>query len=427
MSKIQAVRGMSDILPTETPYWQYLEKKITETISSYNYKEIRLPIVEKTEVIHRSVGETTDIVEKETYTFIDRNEESLTLRPEGTAGCVRACIQNGMLRDQVQKLWYLGPMFRHERPQKGRYRQFYQLGIEVYGISNIAIEAELLSLTWSLWKKLGISKDVKLEINNIGTKENRSSYKTALLHFLEPLKDRLDADSQKRLYKNPLRILDSKNKDTQALLNDAPKLSEYIDASIKKEFNELVAYLKSLNIHVEENPLLVRGLDYYSKTVFEWTTSSLGAQGTICAGGRYDNLVDLLNGPKTPAVGLALGMERLLLLMHKNDSFLNIDNNPDIYIICAGENTQLHGLQLSENLRHTLSNISIEVNTQGGSFKSQFKKADKSGAQIAIVIGEDEIKNNIYNCKYLREDKKQEIISSEDITNHLRNYFSKLS
>ncbi len=424
MAKIQAVRGMNDILPSETPDWQYFETTVSNLLTSYQYQEIRLPILEKGELFHRGVGEGTDIVEKETYDFNDRNGEPLTMRPEGTAGCVRAAIQHGMLRDQVQKLWYMGPMFRHERPQKGRYRQFYQLGVEIYGIKNIRIEAELLALSWRLWQKLGLSKHVKLEVNNLGTMENRESFKTALVSYLEPLKDQLDEDSQRRLYKNPLRILDTKNKTTKALLIDAPRLSNYIDHDITENFTLLIQHLKSLGMPVEVNPFLVRGLDYYSHTVFEWTTDALGAQGTICAGGRYNTLVEQLGGPATPAVGFAMGIERILLLMRQFDTLPESQMQPDVYIISAGETSQWYALSLSEQLRSTLPSISFEINTQGGSFKSQFKKADRSGSRLAIIIGENELEQEIYNLKYLQGDKDPEQIKTSMLIEHLQRYFS---
>ncbi len=425
MTKIQAVRGMNDILPTETPYWQHFENTVSNLLNSYQYQEIRLPILEKSELFHRGVGGTSDIVEKESYDFADRNGDMLTLRPEGTAGCVRAAIQNGMLRDQTQKLWYKGPMFRHERPQKGRYRQFYQLGVEIYGISNIAIEAELLALSWRLWQQLGLDKHVQLEINNLGTSENREAYKAELVKYLEPIKDQLDEDSQRRLYKNPLRILDSKSPNTQALLKDAPILSDYVDEEITAQFKSLCAHLEALNIPLNINPYLVRGLDYYSHTVFEWTTDLLGAQGTICAGGRYDILIEQLGGPSTPAVGFAMGIERILLLMESVKSFPAVETSPQVYIISAGDAALWHALQLAETLRNTLPHIKVENNTQGGSFKSQFKKADKSGAQLAIIIGENELEQGVYNLKYLQGDKEPETIQAERLEETLRLYFHK--
>ncbi len=406
MSKIQAVRGMNDILPSEIHKWHYFENIVKNSLQQYGYQEIRLPIVEKSELFHRGIGSGTDIVEKETYDFTDRNDEALTLRPEGTAGCVRAMIEHGLLRNQIQKVWYNGPMFRYERPQKGRYRQFYQLGVEVYGAESISQDAELLSLIWQLWQALGLNRHVTLELNNLGTTENRIQYVNALVDYLTPLKEQLDQDSQRRLTKNPLRILDSKNEHTQKLLNNAPNLNDFIDKDIQAEFIHLVHYLKNLGIPIKVTSRLVRGIDYYSHTVFEWITDKLGAQGTICAGGRYNTLVSDLNGPQTPAVGFAMGIERIILLLETLNLFPPSPDVTDIYVI-SDEQSIFGAMLIVEQLRKAHSDLIIELNTTFGSFKSQFKKADKSNATLALIIAEDEIKSNNCTIKFLRKEQNQ--------------------
>ncbi len=422
MSKIQAVRGMNDILPDDIYKWQYFENAVKSTLKSYGYQEIRLPIVEKRELFHRGVGAGTDIVEKETYDFTDRNGEALTLRPEGTAGCVRAMIEHGLLRNQIQKVWYTGPMFRYERPQKGRYRQFYQLGVEVYGCDHIAQDAELLSLTWQLWQALGLQTHVVLELNNLGTLENRRSYVKALVDYLTPIQDQLDEDSKRRLTKNPLRILDSKNEQTQKLLDSAPNLHDFIDAEIQQSFTSLISYLKTLNIPVKINPRLVRGIDYYSHSVFEWVTDQLGAQGTICAGGRYNSLVSDLNGPETPAVGFAMGIERIILLMETLTLFRQGRHTPDIYVI-FDETSVFTAMTMVEVLRKAHPRLIIEQNTSPGSFKSQFKKADKSGTQLALILAEDELKNNTCVIKFLREEKEQMTLAQAELSAYIHQLF----
>ncbi|MFZ9035825.1 MAG: histidine--tRNA ligase [Francisellaceae bacterium] len=418
MSKLQAVRGMNDILPDEIGNWHYFESMVIELLKQFNYHEIRMPIVEKSELFHRGVGEGTDIVEKETYDFLDRNGESLTLRPEGTASCVRAMIEHGMLRNQQQKLFYIGPMYRHERPQKGRYRQFYQLGVEVYGASHIAADAELITLNWQLWQKLGLVDHVKLEINNLGTAKERQDYTKALVEYLTPLNGQLDKDSQRRLGKNPLRILDSKNEQTRKLLQNAPVFDDYLSEASKADFAELCNYLKSSTIPFTINPHLVRGIDYYTNTVFEWTTDKLGAQGTICAGGRYDGLVTSLNGPDTPAVGFAMGIERILLLLQTLALLPQATVAPDIYII-SDSRSIFKAMEISSDLRIKLPQLCIEQNTTPSSIKSQFKKADKSGAKIALVIAENEIKNQSAVVKFLREDKPQQSIAFDRLADQL--------
>lgn len=406
MSKITAVRGMHDILPSNIGKWHYFEAIAKRLLSQYGYQEIRLPMIEKTELFYRSVGQSTDIVEKETYDFKDRNNETLTLRPEGTASCVRAMIEHGLLRNQLQKLWYLGPMFRYERPQKGRYRQFYQLGVEVYGSDCIAQDAELLTLTWRLWQKLKLDQHLALEINNLGSQQDRINYKKALVAYLKPLQSQLDPDSQRRLHTNPLRILDSKNQQTKAILENAPRLSEFITEVSQTQFKRLLAYLTAVNIPVKVNHHLVRGLDYYADTVFEWVSDQLGAQGAICAGGRYNHLVAELGGQETPAVGFAIGIERIVLLLETLSLFPNTHVVPDVYVI-SDQASILQTMPIIEKLRLSHPGLKIEQNTTLGSLKSQFKKADKSGAKFAIVIAENEIANDNCIVKFLREDKAQ--------------------
>lgn len=397
---------MHDILPSNIGKWHYFEAIAKRLLSQYGYEEIRLPMIEKTELFYRSVGQSTDIVEKETYDFKDRNNETLTLRPEGTASCVRAMIEHGLLRNQLQKLWYLGPMFRYERPQKGRYRQFYQLGVEVYGSDCIAQDAELLTLTWRLWQKLKLSQCLTLEINNLGSQQDRINYKKALVAYLKPRQTQLDPDSQRRLHTNPLRILDSKNQQTKAILENAPRLSEFITEVSQTQFKRLLAYLTAVNIPVKVNHHLVRGLDYYADTVFEWVSDQLGAQGSICAGGRYNHLVAELGGQETPAVGFAIGIERIILLLETLSLFPNTHVVPDVYVI-SDQASILQTMPIIEKLRLSHPGLKIEQNTTLGSLKSQFKKADKSGAKFAIVIAENEMANDNCIVKFLREDKAQ--------------------
>jgi len=421
--KLQSIRGMNDLLPEQSATWQYLERTVAEVLGRYSYREIRFPILEQTELFKRAVGEVTDIVEKEMYSFEDRNGDSLSLRPEGTAGCVRACTENGLLHNQTQRLWYTGPMFRHERPQKGRLRQFHQIGVEAFGLNGPDIDSELLLLTARLWKTLKIDHAVTLQINSLGTSADRAQYRAALVEYLSARQDSLDEDSQRRLLSNPMRILDSKNQDTQALLNDAPKLADFIDQESRDHFQQLCAVLDTAKISYEINPRLVRGLDYYSKTVFEWVTTSLGAQGTVCAGGRYDGLVEQLGGKPCPGVGFAMGVERLVLLLDElavvPDS---IGQNVDLYIVAVG-NIELEALVLADDLRSQCPNIRIESHCGGGSFKSQIKKADKSGAAVALILGEDEVASATVGVKFLREEKPQQTVAQTDLANLLTNYF----
>ncbi|HFD79630.1 MAG TPA: histidine--tRNA ligase [Gammaproteobacteria bacterium] len=418
MSRIlQAVRGMNDILPEHSPAWQFVEDRTRAVLESYGFREIRLPLVEKTELFRRSIGEVTDIVEKEMYTFEDRNGDSLSLRPEGTAGCVRACIQHGLLGSQVQRLWYGGPMFRHERPQKGRYRQFHQIGVEVFGLEGPDVDAELLMLTARLWKQLGI-EGVQLQLNSLGTSEARARFRDDLVAWLRTRFDQLDEDSQRRLDSNPLRILDSKNADTQALLEQAPRLWDYIDEASRSHFEGLCALLDAAGIAYEVNPRLVRGLDYYGRTVFEWVTDQLGAQGTVCAGGRYDVLVEHLGGRATPAVGFAMGLERLIALIEGQGVALP-DPSPHLYVVAAGEQAQREGLLLAERLRDALPGLRVLTHCGGGSFKSQFKKADRSGARWALVLGEQEVQQRQAGLKHLRGDTGQETLPFDTLTERI--------
>ena len=414
--KIQSIRGMNDLLPEQSATWQYLERTVAELLASYSYGEIRFPILEKTELFKRAVGEVTDIVEKEMYSFDDRNGDSLSLRPEGTAGCVRACTENGLLHNQTQRLWYTGPMFRHERPQKGRLRQFHQVGVEAFGLTGPDIDAELLLITARLWKILKIDHAVTLQINSLGTSADRADYRAALVEYLNARRDQLDEDSQRRLETNPMRILDSKNPDTQALLNSAPSLEDFIDQESRDHFQQLCAMLDAANISYEVNPRLVRGLDYYSKTVFEWVTTNLGAQGTVCAGGRYDGLVEQLGGKPCPGVGFAMGVERLVLLLDELGAVPDsVDQAVDLYLLAVG-NVEQQALVLAENLRSDCPNIRLECHCGGGSFKSQIKRADKSGARIALILGEDEVASGTVGVKYLREDRPQKTVAQSELS-----------
>ena len=392
-------------------------------LDRYGYREIRFPILEQTELFKRAVGEVTDIVEKEMYCFDDRNGDSLSLRPEGTAGCVRACSEHGLLHNQSQRLWYSGPMFRHERPQKGRLRQFHQIGVEAFGLNGPDIDAELLLITARLWQQLNIDHAVTLQINSLGTAADRATYRAALVEFLEARYEQLDKDSQQRLASNPMRILDSKDAQTQALLNDAPSLSDFIDQPSRDHFAQLCAVLDAAGVSYEINPRLVRGLDYYSKTVFEWVTTSLGAQGTICAGGRYDGLVEQLGGKPCPGVGFAMGVERLVLLLDELGVVPDSIGQPvDLYLLAVGEVEQ-QALVLAENLRNDCPQISLQTHCGGGSFKSQIKKADKSGATVALILGEDEAASNTVGVKYLRENLDQQTVAQVDLVELLNNTF----
>ena len=422
MSKsLQAIRGMNDILPAQTPVWRYLETTFAQLLDSYGYSEIRLPILEFTDLFARGIGEGTDVVDKEMYTFLDRNEESLTLRPEGTAGCVRAVLEHGMTGGgQVQKLWYSGPMFRYEKPQKGRYRQFHQIGVEVFNQPGPDVDAELIVLTARLWKQLGMADAVTLQLNSLGSSEARAIYRDALVEYLKQHFDQLDEDSQRRLTSNPLRILDSKNAQTQALLADAPTLQDYLDDESRAHFDGLRARLEAAGIAYQINPKLVRGLDYYGRTVFEWVTDKLGSQGTVCAGGRYDGLVSQFGGKPTPGVGFAMGIERLVLLLEKLEVVPKELTPPAHAYICAfGEEAELAALGLAERLRDALPGLRLLVNAGGGSFKSQFKKADKSGARFALILGDDELAGRVVGCKPLRDESEQQSIAWDALPERL--------
>jgi len=410
LKKIQAIRGMNDLLPSESPSWQYLEATVADVLQRYGYQEIRFPILEQTELFKRSIGEVTDIVEKEMYTFDDRNGESVTMRPEGTASCVRACEQNALLHNQVQRLWYQGPMFRYERPQKGRLRQFHQIGVETFGMASPDIDVEMLLITARLWRELGISDAVTLQLNSLGTNESRAQYRAALVEYLSARREQLDEDSQRRLASNPLRILDSKTPDTQALLDGAPSLLEFLDEESRIHFEQLQTLLDAAGVRYEINPRLVRGLDYYSKTVFEWVTDKLGAQGTVCAGGRYDGLVEQLGGKPTPAVGFAMGMERLVLLLQELEVIPeDVNQQVDVYLVAVGD-VGAAAVQLGEKLRDELPYLRLMTHCGGGSFKSQMKKADKSGAGVALILGEDEAQQGQVTIKHLREEKEQQTL-----------------
>ena len=423
---IKSIRGMRDLLPDDSGQWQHLETLIKQVMHNYGYGEIRTPLLEKTALFSRSIGDVTDIVEKEMYTFDDRNGESLSLRPENTAGVVRAAIQNGLINQQIQRLWYSGPMFRYERPQKGRYRQFHQAGAEVFGIEGPAIEAELMLLSARLWEQLGIGSAVTLELNTLGSPEDRARYRSVLIDYFSEHTKQLDEDSQRRLHANPLRILDSKNPDMQSLIEGAPKLINTISAESKAHFDELKNTLEQNQLSYVVNPRLVRGLDYYCHTVFEWTTNQLGAQGTICAGGRYDDLIEQLGGQASSAVGFAMGIERLLALTE-------IVNGPqtkqpaDIYMVLAGGETLSTGLQLAEQLRNAFPDKQIITDCSGNSMKSQFKKADKSGAYYACILGANEVTEGTVSIKSLRVEAEQVTIKQDELAHQLALLFNSTS
>jgi histidyl-tRNA synthetase len=422
---IQAVRGMNDILPSETPLWLHAETIFRRMLQGHGYKQIRFPILEKTELFKRSIGEATDIVEKEMYTFIDRNQDSLTLRPEGTACCIRAGIEHGLLYNQIQRLWYRGPFFRHERPQKGRYRQFHQCSAEVFGLEGPEIDADLIAMSASILDKLGIRSFTKLQINSLGTPESRKAYRKHLVHYLNEHKKGLDEESLHRLNKNPLRILDSKNPDLKSLIEKAPKLIDHLDEESAQHFEKLQEYLTHVGVTFEVNPFLVRGLDYYTKTVFEWVTDQLGAQGTVCAGGRYDGLVEQLGGKPTPAIGFSFGMERTILLMQQSTQKYKIETYLHAYVITDSDASFIAGLKLTNYLRSKVHGLRIMLHCGGGNIKSQFKKADKSGATYAIIIGEHELKTHSVSLKSLREDIPQQTLYQDELAEYLKLKMSK--
>jgi histidyl-tRNA synthetase len=423
-TNIQAIRGMHDVLPEQTPLWQYAEGIIREVLSSYGYSEIRLPIVEKTELFKRSIGEVTDIVEKEMYTFDDRNGDSLTLRPEGTAGCLRACLEHGLLHHQTHRLWYYGPMYRHERPQKGRYRQFIQLGVETYGMSGPDIDAELILLMHRLWNRLGIRNKVRLQLNSLGTIPERLAYREVLVAYFQQHKDSLDEDSLRRLNTNPLRILDSKNPEMKDIIANAPELMAYLGSDSLAHFKSITTTLEDLGVAFEINPRLVRGLDYYSLTVFEWVTDELGSQGTVCAGGRYDGLIEQLGGKPNHAVGFAMGMERLLALLETRED-IPVARAVDAYMIRMGDKAEKEGLRFAETIRHEIPGLKLQISVDGGSFKSQFKKADKTGAEFAIILGDDEVARGEVSIKCLRNDVEQQTMPQNQAVIFLQQQYQK--
>ena len=397
-TQIQGIRGMNDVLPDASPVWLYFEQVTRDWLSAYGYKNIRMPIVESTHLFVRGVGEHTDIVEKEMYSFEDRlNGEKLTMRPEGTAGCVRACVEHGLLYNQTQRLWYMGPMYRHERPQKGRYRQFHQIGVEAFGMATPDVDAEIILMLADLWSRLGLS-NVSLEINSLGDPQERAEHRGALIAYLEKFTDILDEDGKRRLYTNPLRVLDTKNPALQEMAENAPKLSDFLGEASKAHFEGLKALLDAAGISYTVNDRLVRGLDYYNRTVFEWVTSDLGAQGTIAGGGRYDGLVEMLGGKPCPAVGFGMGIERILLLLEAQAVPVPVAA-PDVYIVHLGEAAGPLAFVTAQQLR--AAGLSVVLHCGGGSFKSQFKKADASQARFAVVIGETEAETQTANLKTL--------------------------
>lgn len=420
--RIQAIRGMNDILPQQSILWRYLEETFAHCMGEYGYQEMRMPLLESTQLFKRTIGEVTDIVEKEMYTFNDLNGDSLTLRPEGTAGCVRACLEHGLLHNQQQKLWYGGPMFRHEKPQKGRYRQFNQLGAEVFGIGGVGIELELIAICRRLWISLGISSSLHLQVNTLGTMIERHTYRERLIDYFKPHIDALDDDSKKRLERSPLRILDSKNPAMQSLISKAPKLIDCINDESRQHFYHLCNGLDALHIPYVVNPFLVRGLDYYGHTVFEWVTDQLGSQATVCAGGRFDTLVEQLGGKPTAAIGFAMGVERLILLMETLAVSPLIVSSPFIYMIAVGDEALQHALVLAESLRNDDNHWKVIVDTGGSSFKSQFKKADKSGARLALILGSDEVQQQTISVKDLRGTGEQVNLPQASLNQYLKAY-----
>ena len=419
---IQAVRGMQDLLPAQKNISRTIEDVVREVFASYGYREIGLPQLEQTELFKRVVGENTDIVEKEMYTFDDRNGESLTLRPEGTAGCVRFAEQNGLLFNQVQRLWYSGAMFRYERPQKGRYRQFDQIGAECFGMPGPDVDAELLLMNARVWRKLGLGGDIRLELNSLGNPDARVKFKEKLARYLTAYEEDLDEDSQRRLMTNPLRILDSKSLKTQEILQGAPVLSDFMDNESKQHFEGLCGLLDDNGLAYEVNPNIVRGLDYYNKTVFEWTTKTLGSQGTVCGGGRYDGLVEQLGGKPSPGIGFAMGLDRLSLMLAEK---IESSKDADIYFVSQGNGGRGRALRLAESIRDELLGKKVVVHCGDGKFKSQMKKADASGADLALILGEDEVAAGTVGIKLLREDGEQSTITQKMLAQYCIDYFSK--
>lgn len=421
MSTIQSITGMPDILPLDTPLWQIFEEKWKALMYQYGYKEVRFPILEKTALFKRSIGEVTDIVEKEMFSFEDKGGEFITLRPEGTAGCVRLCLEHGLLHHQIQKLWYQGPMFRYERPQKGRYRQFHQVGVEALGLQGPDIEVEHILLMNRFWKLTGVSSAVVLQINTLGSVTSRQHYRAQLIEYFSKYVHDLDEDSQRRLQSNPLRILDSKNRALADLIHHAPKSYDALEIPCKEHFDEFQQRLNDAGIFYVVNPSIVRGLDYYNRTVYEWVSDKLGAQSAVCAGGRYDGLVSQLGGGETPATGFAMGIERLLLLwkaLEVSNSY--VPNTMDAYLISVGEKPEQEALNVAEKIRDACPNLRLMTHCGGGNFKQQFKKADKSGATLALVLGEQEWATQTIGIKFLREEKEQSVVALSEIANVMR-------
>ena len=412
-NQVTGIRGMGDLLPDDTPLWQHVEQILRSVVRSYGYRELRVPVVERTELFKRSIGEVTDIVEKEMYTFSDRNDESLTLRPEGTAGIVRAAIGHGLLHNQKQKLWLTGPMFRYEKPQKGRYRQFHQFDVEVFGYAGPDIDAELIMMSARIWKELNLGS-LELQLNSLGTSDSRKAYREQLIEYFSAHKATLDAESLARLERNPMRLLDSKHPDMQALIESAPKITDHLDAESAEHFAALQEMLSDAGISFQVNSRLVRGLDYYSRTVFEWVTDQLGAQGAVCSGGRYDGLVEHLGGKSTPAIGWAIGLERLVELC-RISAGMEVSAAPDVYVVAVGDDAARQALLLAEQIRNEVAGLAIEVNCGGGSYKSQFKRADKSGAKVALILGEQELESGQVSVKALRKDVEQQTISRAEV------------
>jgi histidyl-tRNA synthetase len=418
--RIQAIRGMHDVLPGRAPAWRRLEQQLGAIAGMYGYEEIRLPLVEKTELFVRTIGEVTDIVEKEMYTFEDLGGDSLSLRPEGTAGCVRACLEHGLIHNRQRRLWYIGPMFRHERPQKGRYRQFHQWGVEAYGFAGPDIDAELILMSARLWRQIGLN-GLRLRLNSLGSPESRVAYRAALVAYMRDHFDALDEDSRRRLETNPLRILDSKNPAMRAVIDGAPVLMDHLDEASLAHFNGLRALLDAAGIAYEIDTRLVRGLDYYGYTVFEWTTDRLGAQGTVCAGGRYDRLVEQLGGTPTPAIGFAVGIERVLALLEEDSGAEETDTEAaDAYIVAMGDEATREAWRLAESLRDAMPDLRLCLHCGGGNFKAQFRKADRSGATVALVIGDDEAAQGVVSVKFLREERPQATVSRSELVAFLR-------
>ena len=420
MASIKAIRGMNDILPAQTPLWQFFEAQVKLVFDQYGYQEIRMPIAEKTDLFCRSIGEATDVVEKEMYTFADRNGDNMTLRPEGTASCVRAAQEHGLTYNQVQRLWYHGPMFRYERPQKGRQRQFHQFGAEVYGLDGPDVDAELIIMTARLWRQLGLQGAVKLQLNTLGSAAARAAYRTDLVAFFQANMALLDADSQRRVTTNPLRVLDSKDESTQALLDGAPDFYGYLDDESRVHFERLRELLDAAGISYEVNPRLVRGLDYYCKTVFEWVTDKLGAQGTVCGGGRYDGMIEQLGGKPTPAVGWAMGVERMILLLQEmQQEPAGLGQQADVYLAHMGDAATVRTMQLAEQLRTDISGLRLLWHCGGGSLKNQMKKADRCGAKLVLIMGEDELAQGQIQIKPLHGQGEQQSISLDQVSAHV--------